>query len=638
MEMRGPRPAQKNVEMRKLRLAQNNPGREDVEMRKLRLAQNNRGLRPAQNSPSSQHFLPMSRREMDALGWTELDILLVSGDAYVDHPSFGIPLLGRLLESHGYRVGIVAQPRWDKPDDFTVMGRPRLFCGISAGCLDSMLCHYTAFRKKRHDDAYTPGGQAGARPNRACLVYTSLARAAFPGLFIALGGIEASLRRFAHYDFWSDSLRRSLLLDSKADILMYGMGEHSILEVAQALAEGKPTTGIPGTVRLSATAEDGELLPSYEEIQADHKLLLPATLAVEAAVHRRTGRLAQAHGNRYVISEPPSPILTTAELDALYRLPFRREQHPSYREPIPALDMVKWSVTAVRGCGGGCSFCSLALHQGRHLASRSQESILEEVRELTRLPGWKGTISDIGGPTANLWGAHCRIDGQGCRRQSCLSPAICPQLQLAQKQYLDLLRAVKRVPGVRHVGIGSGLRHDAALKEPEFIEGLVSEFVSGQLKLAPEHSIPKVLSLMRKSDFSCFERFLEKFRAVNQRHGLEQYVTPYVMSAFPGCTAEDMRKSAEWFLHQGWHLRQSQCFIPTPGTVATAMFFGHIGLDGKPIYVATSDREREDQHALLFGGQRPHPKGRDGRREGREGRASMSSVALAKEDARPRRP
>ena len=553
----------------------------------------------------SQSFLPMTRAEMDARGWSELDILLISGDAYVDHPAFGVPLLGRLLEKRGWRVGIVAQPRWDSPEDISRMGRPRLFCGISAGSLDSMLCHYTAFRKKRHDDPYTPGGKSGARPNRACIVYSNLVRAAFPGMFVVLGGIEASLRRLAHYDFWSDSLRRSLLLDSKADLIIYGMGEYGISELARRLQSGEPTTGIAGTVRVSDQAEGALLLPSYEEILEDKRKLLEATRLMEAAMHEGTRPLAQAHGRKFVYCEPPAGQLGTEQLDAIYELPFTRLAHPSYREPIPALEMVKWSVTAVRGCGGGCSFCSIALHQSRHLCSRSPESLHQEVRKLTAMPGWKGMVSDVGGPTANLWGASCRIDGRNCQRESCLYPECCPQLQLRQGEYLELLRSLKRLPGVKRVGIGSGIRFDAALKDRRFLDGLVGEFVSGQLKLAPEHCSERVLHLMRKTDFRLFEEFTGQFAALCRKHGKEQYIIPYVMSAFPGCTMEDMQALTAWFRRRGWKPQQAQCFIPTPGTVATAMYYAECDSRGKPIYVAKTDREREDQHAVLYGGKRP---------------------------------
>ncbi|MBR0460198.1 MAG: YgiQ family radical SAM protein [Victivallales bacterium] len=546
-------------------------------------------------------FLPTTRAEMAARGWQELDVLLVSGDAYIDHPSFGIPLVGRVLESQGYRVGIVAQPRWDTQEDILRMGRPRLFCGISAGCLDSMLAHYTAFRKKRHDDAYTPGGLAGARPNRAVLVYTSLVRAAFPGLFVAIGGIEASLRRAAHYDFWSSSLRRSILVDSKADILLYGMGERPITELARRLAAGESPKGLPGSCWMASNADNAVLLPSYEEILQDKPKLMEATLAIEAQVHHGAPLLAQPHGNRFVMMAPPPPQMTQQELDDIYALPFTRRAHPSYQQPIPALTVIQWSITSERGCAGGCSFCSIALHEGRHITSRSEKSIRDEVTRLTQMPGWKGTISDVGGPTANLWGTQCTLpENLQCHRTSCLFPSICHNLKLAQMKYIEMLRGLQRLPGVKHVGIASGVRYDAALTDPDFIDALAADFVSGHLKIAPEQYENRLLTLLRKPPFSVFERFCEKFTQCSRSHGKEQYVVPYLMSATPGCTMQDMRRVSDWFRRQGWNPQQVQCFIPTPGTVATAMFYAGVDEHGAPLASPTSDHDREAQHYALF--------------------------------------
>ena len=544
---------------------------------------------------------------MAARGWDQLDVLLVSGDAYADHPSFGVPLLGRVLEAEGYRVGIVAQPRWDSPADIECMGRPRLFCGVSAGCLDSMLAHYTAFRKKRSDDAYTPGGQAGRRPNRACIVYSNLVRQAFPGLPLILGGIEASLRRAAHYDFWSDGVRRSLLLDAKADLILYGMAESALVEAARRLQGGEGLEGLPGAVYVvSARPAESELLPAYEDIVARPAALLEATVAIERQVHQGTTVLAQAHGNRFVVLTPP-PTSGCADLERIGELPFTRDPHPDYSDRIPGLDMVRWSVTAVRGCGGGCSFCSLALHQGRRIRSRSQGSVLREIRAMTQHPEWSGAVTDIGGPTANFWGATCGSDTSRCVRPSCLSPGICPHLSPRQRDYLGLLRAARAVAGVKHVRVASGVRHDLALEDAEFARGLTAEFVGGQLKLAPEHCVDHVLKLMRKSDFALFERFLEVFGRVSAGQEREQYVVPYVMSAFPGCTLADMKQLAAWFRAQGWQPQQVQCFVPTPGTVATAMFYAGCDPQGRPLHVARTDREREDQHSALMPGRHLPP-------------------------------
>ncbi|MFA6030949.1 MAG: YgiQ family radical SAM protein [Elusimicrobiota bacterium] len=573
-------------------------------------------------------FLPMTREEMELLGWKELDVLLVSGDAYVDHPSFGTALLGRWLCAHGFRVGVVAQPRWDRVDDVERMGRPRLFAGAGAGALDSLLAHYTAFRKKRSDDAYTPGGKAGARPNRASIVYAGLLKRVFPGLPVVLGGVEASLRRAAHYDFWSDALRRSILLDAKADLLVCGMGERAVLELARRLDAGGDKNDwrrVPG-VAFVGKPEDipagAEVLalPSYEEILADPKKLMSATLALERQM--MGGRwAAQAHGApsvlpshrpadapgrqrggaRSVLFTPVAEPLSTAELDALYGLPFARAAHPSYREEIPAVEMIRGSVVSHRGCAGGCSFCALALHQGRRIASRSQASIEGEVRALSKSAGFDGSVSDVGGPSANMWGARCAADPAKCRRESCLTPALCPHFQDDQEGLVELLRALKRLPGVQHVRVASGVRHDLAARSPAYQRALAAEFTGGQLKLAPEHACERVLELMRKPSFKAFEEFLTVFERESKAAGKEQFVVPYLMSAFPGCTEADMHALARWLKRRGWKPRQVQCFVPTPGTVAAAMFFGGTDPAGNPIPVARTDAQRLRQHAILVG-------------------------------------
>jgi uncharacterized radical SAM protein YgiQ len=555
---------------------------------------------------------------MERLGWRELDVLLVTGDAYVDHPAFGAPLLGRWLEAHGLRVGLVAQPRWDASDDVARLGRPRLFAGVTAGALDSMLAHYTAFRKKRHDDAYTPGGKAGARPNRATIAYTSLVRHAFPGLPVVLGGIEASMRRITHYDFWSDQLRRPILLDSKADLLLTGMAERAILTVAERLRAHPPDPqatdtrairallrGIPGTAFMAGS--EAELpsdarvlrLPSHEDILADPRKLMEATLALERPVHDGSAWAVQPVEGRLLVLAPPAEPMTTAELDALYALPFSRLPHPSYQERIPAVEMIQFSVTTHRGCAGGCSFCSLALHQGRRIRSRSRESLLGEVERLTRHADWKGSLSDMGAATANLWQARCLGDPAKCRRASCLHPELCPNFRPDQNALADLLRAIARLPGVQHLRTASGVRHDVALTELDYVRALVGEFTGGQLKLAPEHTCNRVLRLMRKPPFESFERFLTVFDRISREAGKEQYVLPYLMSAFPGCTDEDMQELAHWLKARGWRPQQVQCFIPTPGTVATAMYTAGIDPQGNPIPVARTDAERLRQHGIL---------------------------------------
>lgn len=538
-------------------------------------------------------------------GWDELDVLLVTGDAYVDHPAFGTALIGRLLVSEGYRVGIVAQPGWNTTSALTVMGRPRLFVGVSSGALDSMLAHYTAFRKKRSDDAYTPGGRAGARPNRATIAYTSLVRNAFPGVPVVLGGIEASLRRATHYDFWSDSLRRSILLDSKADLLVYGMGERAVLEIAKRLRVGETDLhGISGTAWAakgsdSWTDESMVRLPSHEDIVDDPKRLMEATLSMERQVQSGNTWAVQRSGTREVVIAPPAPPLTPQELDAIYALPFTRRPHPSYAEPIPAVEMIQFSVTSHRGCGGGCSFCSLAQHQGRRIVSRSRASILSEVEGIVGHQDWKGSLTDVGGPSANMWGARCTSNPTTCRRSSCLYPSVCRHFRDEQAALAELLDAISRLPGVRHVRVASGIRHDLAVRSPEYVRALTGRFTGGQLKLAPEHCCGAVLRLMRKADFARFTEFLTVFERESHRAGKEQYVIPYLMSAFPGCTDAEMRELAKWLKSRGWKPQQVQCFIPTPGTVATAMYCAGIDPVGNRIHVARSDADRLRQHRIL---------------------------------------
>jgi uncharacterized radical SAM protein YgiQ len=560
----------------------------------------------------------MSREEMDALGWPELDILLVTGDAYVDHPSFGAPLLGRWLIRHGFRTGICAQPAVNRPDDILRMGRPRLFAGVTAGSLDSMLAHYTAFRKKRSDDAYTPGGKAGARPNRACIAYTNAVHRAFPGLPVILGGIEASLRRVSHYDFWSDSVRKSVLLDAKATAITYGMAEDSIVTLARTIATILEETGevdlralrpqlagLPG-LAVAGTRDDvpdlGEIieLPSHEAILADPKQLIEATRLMEKQVHQNKATIVQEAGGRLVLVSPPGLLLDTAGLDDLAGLPFTRLPHPAYRERIPAADMIRTSVTTHRGCSGGCSFCTLSLHQGRTIRSRSRKSILKEVRAITEVKGWTGSISDVGGPSANMWGAHCASDQSSCERASCLTPRICKHYRVAQRDFVSLLRAVGDVNSVKHVRVASGWRIDLAVTDMQALTTMIREFVGGQAKVAPEHQVDHVLKLMRKPGFSTFETFLDLFDKESKKAGKKQYVIPYLMSAFPGCTEEDMHALHAWLDARGWKPEQVQCFIPLPGTAAAAMFHAECDMHGKPIHVAKTDAERLRQHAILM--------------------------------------
>ncbi len=580
---------------------------------------------------------------MNALGWDELDVLLVSGDAYVDHHSFGASLLGRWLVANGFRTGLVSQPRWENSDDVQRMGRPRLFAGVTAGALDSLLAHYTAFRKKRGDDAYSPGGATGLRPNRAVIVYTGLVRSAFPGLPVVAGGIEASLRRATHYDFWSDALRRSIVLDSKADAVLYGMAEKSILAVAKLLSELSPrqkasealtAARLPGlayAVHPEAVPADAEELPSHEAILADAELLIKATLAFERQMLQGGPCLVQRSGGRVVVFEPPPAPLTTAEMDAVYCLPFRRRAHPAYQEPIPAVAMIADSVTSHRGCAGGCSFCSLALHQGRTIQSRSEKSLLDDVARLTDDPEWKGSVSDIGGPTANMWQAECTGEREKCQRPSCLFPKRCRFFQAPQEAVAGLLRKAAALPGVGHVRVASGVRHDLALESDAYMAALVGEFTGGQLKIAPEHISEKVLRLMRKPPLRLWETFLRKFDKLSAEAGKEQFVIPYLLSAFPGCGDAEMAELAAWLKRRGWKPQQVQCFIPTPGTLATAMFYAKKDAEGRPIFVARTDAERLHQHYLIAPEEKPEPPKREFRP-----RAGDSRMGNRESDHQPR--
>lgn len=588
-------------------------------------------------------FLPLCREDMELKGWNELDILLISGDAYIDHPAFAAALLGRYLEYHGFKVGIITQPNWKDPsiiEQIQKMGRPRLFAGISAGAVDSMLAHYTAFRKKRHDDAYTPGGKCGARPNRAVTVYTSLIRQAFPNLPVIAGGIEASLRRLTHYDFWTDDLRKSILADAKLDLVVYGMGERALLEIAvrlrgfyekhPELVWGSPVLekakdkkpwqnvliGIDGTCRFIKVddivnlPENTVILHSHEDILHSPKLLLDTTLASEQHIHHGDHYLVQAvDKNRAVLVEKPAKRLTTEEMDLLYTLPFQRKAHPRYQGKIPAESMMKTSMTSHRGCGGGCSFCSLALHQGRKISSRSEQSLLGEAQRIANSREFDGSISDIGGPSANMWQAYCALEQKctaenkafSCKRDSCMTPNICPHFMVDQEKHLALLRKVKKLPRIRHVRIASGVRFDLALQQKSALESYAGEFTGGQLKVAPEHCSENVLKLMRKPGMDKFEAFLQAFYGYCRKVHKEQYVIPYLLSAFPGCTDENMRELARWLQERNWKPQQVQCFIPTPGTVATAMFYCECDTKGNPIFVAKTDAQRLRQHGILMG-------------------------------------
>jgi uncharacterized radical SAM protein YgiQ len=579
-------------------------------------------MKAARNRPTAvlaTGFLPVSRAEMDARGWAELDVLLITGDAYVDHPSFGAAVIGRVIEAEGYRVGIVAQPDWRQIESIRVMGRPRLFCGVTAGNLDSMLSNYTAARHKRKEDVYSEDGAPGKRPNHASVVYAQMSRRAFPGLPVVLGGMEASMRRVVHYDYWEDKLRPSIMADAKADILVYGMGEFAIREIARRLRDGtQDLGGIRGTAlflgaKAAATADfkDCLILPSWEDIQADHRLLLRLTKVVEAQQTPYCGkRLVQMHGTRAVLQEPPAFPLSGPELDALYELPFMRLAHPSYRGKVPGFTTIKDSVIVSRGCAGGCTFCGLGFHQGKFLTSRSVDSVLKEIRRMTGSETFRGTVSDLGGPTANLYACeNGHVDAcKSCHRPSCLWPTICPHFGIDESQQLDLLRRSREQAGVKHVFIQSGIRMDVALRTPEYLKELVQNHVSGHMKVAPEHLHPEVLRRMRKPAGD-FQGFLAKFHELSEDAGKEQYLVPYFISSFPGCTEKEMSAVEQFLKKENWNLQQVQDFIPLPTTGAAAMYVTGLDINSEqPIPVARNAGDRERQKRMLRPNLAPRPK------------------------------
>lgn len=580
-------------------------------------------VRPSRDRPARDllGFLPTTREEMDARGWDQLDILIINGDAYVDHPAFGGALIGRFLEGRGFKVGIISQPRWDDPEDISRLGTPRLFVGITAGNLDSMLNKLTAQKKVRSEDHYSPGGNTGMRPNRASLVYTNLARQAFPGVPVVLGGIEASLRRIAHYDYWSDSVRRSMLLDSKADLLIFGMGERPVWEIARRLDEGatlRELRDVRGTAHMRNPGEwesleasrfvrDGKtvILPSYEEVKADKAAFSAMSRAFQYETNPGNARpIIQAHGKRAIYLNPPAKPLATADMDELYDLPFQRRPHWIYGDArIPAFETVKHSIVTMRGCFGGCTFCSITEHEGRIIQSRSAESVLREVRALRRMDDFRGVISDVGGPTANMYQMRCRSETieSSCRRLSCVHPGICENLVTDHGPLLDLLGKVRESEGVRKVFVASGVRYDLAERSPQFIRELAEHHTGGQLSVAPEHSKDGVLDKMKKPGIGSYERFASSFLCASADAGKEQHLVPYFISGHPGCELGDMVDLALWLRERGMRPRQVQDFIPTPMSMATSMYY--TGLDpfsGEPVYTAKELREKKLQKSLLL--------------------------------------
>lgn len=555
----------------------------------------------------SRH-LPISLAEARSRGWHELDIIFVSGDAYIDHPSFGVPLLARWLEAHGFRVGIIPQPDWRTKEPFMVLGRPRLFFAVSAGAMDSMVAHYTPRKKLRHDDAYTPGGKHGGRPNRASIVYTSRLKEAYRDVPVVLGGIEASLRRLAHYDYWDDKVRRSILLDAKADLLIYGMAERPLLELAVRMQTGeKPDqiTDLRGSVYSSrATLDDAVLLPSYELVGTQKEAYLEAFNLAEHEQNPYCGRaLMQAHAERMIVCMPPAVPLTSQELDAVYALPFNREAHPSYTQVIPAFEQIKTSLTSHRGCFGGCAFCAITSHQGKFIQSRSASSVSTELRMLVQKPWFRGTVSDLGGPTANMYGTGCGASDRGktCRRPSCLYPRPCVNLKADDRAAVALLRKASSITGVRNLTVSSGIRTDLLALQPDYFKELVAHHVGGLLKVAPEHLVDAVTMLMRKPGKESFVKFLEQFKEETKRIGKRQSVVPYLMSGHPGCRVDDMVLLAKELQRLGIRVEQVQEFTPTPGTAATCMYYTGMNPDtGKAVDVARTDRDKILQKSVLL--------------------------------------
>ena len=554
--------------------------------------------------------LPMTPEEAAERGWNEVDVVFVTGDAYIDHPSFAMAILGRVLEAAGFRVAIVSQPDWRNCDAWRRFGRPRLFFGVSAGNMDSMINHYTANRKVRNSDAYSPGGRIGLRPDRSTLAYCQRAREAYKGVPVIAGGVEASLRRLAHYDYWSDKVCRSILLDCKADLLVYGMGEEAIVEIAKRLAAGETVRDLRdmrGTAYALGASEqppeDALVLPSFEQVRSDK----PAFAEATKQIHNETNpfnarRLVQWHDRQAVVANPPAFPISQESMDRIYGLPYTRRPHPNYTEPIPAHTMIKDSVTIMRGCFGGCTFCSITAHQGRIIQSRSQVSILNEIRQMTEDDQFAGVVSDIGGPTANMYQMRCsRPEVEAvCRRQSCVHPTICKLLTTDHAPLIQLMKEARQTPGVKKVLVSSGIRMDLARRSPEYMRELVRHHVGGRLKVAPEHTDAQVLGLMRKPSSDDFEKFSEAFHDESAKTGKKQYIIPYYIASHPGSDLNAMIDLALFLKRNGYKPDQVQDFIPAPFDVATAMYYTEIDpFTKKPVYIARQLRDRKLQRALM---------------------------------------
>lgn len=558
-------------------------------------------------------FIPVSREEMLRLGIEQFDFVYILGDAYVDHPSFGAAIISRVLEHNGFTIGIIPQPNWHSDGDFMRLGKPKLGFLVSAGNIDSMVAHYSVAKKRRDFDAYAPGNKAGRRPDRAVIVYSNILRRLYPDVPILLGGLEASLRRFAHYDYWDDAVRPSVLVDSKADILMFGMGENCIVELANRLKAGEDVHSIRdvrGTCYLCPTVETpygGVECPSYEMVCSSKEMYAKACRIQydqQDEVYGKT--ILQRHGSMMLVQNPPPYALTTEELDEVYSLPYKRNYHPMYESEggVPSIKEVQFSITHNRGCFGFCNFCSIALHQGRKISVRSEESVLKEAELLTKLPGFKGYIHDVGGPTANFRVTSCKkqLEQGLCKGRKCLAPQPCPNLQVDHSEYLDILRKLRAVPGVKKVFIRSGIRYDYLMedKSDEFITELIKYHISGQLKVAPEHCSAAVLDKMGKPHIEAYKRFQKKFYEITGRVHKDQYLVPYLMSSHPGSTIKEAVELAVFLKENNLHPEQVQDFYPTPGTISTCMFY--TGLDPytmKPVYVAKDPHDKAMQRALL---------------------------------------
>ena len=556
-------------------------------------------------------FLPISRQEMLDRGWHYVDFVYITGDAYVDHPSFGAAIITRVLENAGFKVGVISQPDWKSNEDFMKFGKPRYGFFITSGNIDSMVAHYTVALKKRSTDAYTHGGKFGKRPDRAVIVYSKKVREIYGDIPIIIGGLEASLRRFAHYDYWDDKVRQSILFDSGADLISYGMGEKQTVQIAEKLKKNIPVSQIRdvlGTVYSVPTTEtpyEGIECPSFKNVSTSKKEYAKAArIQLDEHDFVRGKLIKQRHGDRMLIQNPPMPPLTTEELDAVYALPFTRRIHPSYTEGVPGISEVEFSIAHNRGCFGACNFCSLAFHQGRYVTSRSKQSIIEEAKKITEMPNFKGYINDIGGPTANFRTTSCEKQKEHglCKGKKCLAPTPCKALKVDHTEYLDILRSVRALPKIKKVFIRSGIRYDYMLedKNEDFMHELIKYHISGQIKVAPEHCSATVLDYMGKPHIEVYKKFSEKFFGITKKIGKEQYIVPYFMSSHPGCTLKDAIKLAEFMKKEGIRPNQVQDFYPTPGTVSTCMFY--TGLDPytmKEVYVAKTPHDKALQRALL---------------------------------------